>query len=369
MPTTNSDLLYSIALTQLKNVGSITARKLIATLGSVSYIFKASAKELRSVPGVGSFVINEIKNKSNVLEAERILTFCLKHNYDVVSLEMETYPFRLKMLYDAPLVLYINGKNTLNTDRMVGLVGTRKATEYGKKMCEQIAEGSKNSSINFISGLAFGIDAAIHQACQQLEIPNFAVLAGGFHYLYPYQHKKLAESLLENGAWVSEHPPQVKPDARYFPMRNRIIAGLSDAVIVVEAATKGGAIITSEFANNYNREVFAVPGFIDKPYSQGCNRLIYDNKAHLFESMNGFLEHMHWNQNKNKIQKNLSLDFSRFTQNESAILSSLHQLGELSIEELAWKTQIPLKEIALITINLEFNGMIKALAGNRYHLI
>ncbi len=368
MPNSIFNLLYTIALTQIKNVGSITARKLIAHFGSSSGVFTASSKDLRLIQGIGSYIINELRNKKYLFEDEKILAYCNASNFHVYAIDSNGYPNRLKTLYDAPLVLYLNGKNELNAEKSIGLVGTRRATEYGKKVCEHIASGSKEASIQFISGLAFGIDASIHQACVNLNIPNFAVLAGGFHFLYPYQHRKLAESILENGAWISEHPPHVKPDARYFPMRNRIIAGLSDALIVVEAAQKGGAIITADFANNYNREVFAVPGMIDKPFSEGCNLLIYENKAHIFISIEKLLEHMQWNTRiANSLQK-INLDFSRFTQNESAILANLHQLGELSIEELAWKTQIPLKEIALITINLEFNGLIRAIAGNRYRL-
>jgi DNA processing protein len=271
-------------------------------------------------------------------------------------------------LYDAPLLIYSKGTGDINSERMLGVVGTRKATEYGKIVCDQIAFESKSANIQFVSGLAFGIDASIHQSCVDLGIPNFAVLAGGFQYIYPYQHRKLAESILESGAWISEHPPHIKPDARYFPMRNRIIAGLTDALIVVEAANRGGALITADYANNYNREVFAVPGMINKPYSDGCNQLILDNKAILFRSMTQLYEQMNWNQKGEIVQKKLEFDYSRFTQNESSILAALHQLGELSMEELSWKTAIPLKEIALITINLEFNGMIKAIAGNRYRL-
>ncbi len=368
MPTTQSEIFYSIALTLLKNVGSITARKLIAHLGSVEAVFTASGKTLHQITGVGPHLIQELKNKSYLIESENILKSCEKNNVTLLVFQDERYPYRLKHIYDAPLVLYFKGTVALSGEKMLSVVGTRKATDYGKWVCQQVASESIPSKLHFVSGLAFGIDAAIHQACVDLHIPNFAVLAGGFDFIYPYQHKKLADRIVENGGWISEHPPHVKPDARYFPMRNRIISGLADALLVVEAANKGGALITADFANNYHREVFAVPGMINKPYSEGCNQLIVDNKAILFRNTTQMLEHLNWNIDGLRTQKNINLDFSRFTQNESSILAALHQLGELSFEELSWKTGIPLKEIALISINLEFSGMIKAISGNRYRL-
>lgn len=369
MPTTSSNqILYAVALTLLKNVGSITARKLIAHLGDPENVFSASSKILHQITGVGPYLITELRNKKYLVEAESILEICEKQQIQISLFQHADYPQRLKHLYDAPLLLYVKGKGNLNADRSLGLVGTRKATDYGKWVCQQIAQESRLANIHFISGLAYGIDAAIHQACIDNDISNFAVLAGGFQYVYPYQHRKLAEQLLEKGGWVSEHPPHVKPDPRFFPMRNRIIAGLSDALIVVEAATRGGALITADFSNNYNREVFAVPGMINKLYSEGCNQLIAENKAIIYRSMPAVLDHMKWNHDTPKNQQEILFDFSRFTHNESSILAALHQLGELSIEELSWKTAIPLKEMALITINLEFNGMIKAISGNRYQL-
>lgn len=370
MPNTFSNqILHAVALSLLKNVGSITARKLIAHLGDPESVFSASAKILHQITGVGPYLISELRNKNYLLEAEAILSICENQEIQIALFQNEDYPQRLKHLYDAPLLLYVKGNGNLNADRFLGLVGTRKATEYGRWVCQQIATESRAANIHFISGLAFGIDAAIHQSCVENDISNFAVLAGGFQYIYPYQHRKLAEQLLEKGGWVSEHPPHVKPDPRFFPMRNRIIAGLSDALIVVEAANRGGALITADFSNNYNREVFAVPGMINKPYSEGCNQLIAENKAIIYRSLPAVLDQMKWNYNTQKKQQELIFDYSRFTLNESSILAALHQLGELSIEELSWKTAIPLKEIALITINLEFNGMIRAMAGNRYQLV
>lgn len=370
MPTTFSNqILYAVALTLLKNVGSITARKLIAHLGDSESVFSASSKILHQITGVCSYLINELRNKKYLIEAESILSICEKQQIQITLFQQAAYPHRLNHLYDAPLVLYLKGKGNLNADRALGLVGTRKATDYGKWVCQQIAYESRSTNIHFISGLAFGIDAAIHQACVDNDMPNFAVLAGGFQYIYPYQHRKLADQILEKGGWISEHPPQVKPDPRYFPMRNRIIAGLSDALIVVEAAKRGGALITADFSNNYNREVFAVPGMINKTYSEGCNHLIAENKAILYRSMPAVLDQMKWNYDTRKKQQEILFDYSRFTQNESSILAALHQLGELSIEELSWKTAIPLKEIALITINLDFSGIIKAISGNRYQLV
>ena len=368
MPNHEKEILYSIALTLLKNVGSISSRKLITHFGSAENVFKASAKSILNIPGIGHKILKELRNKEYLLEAEKIIACCLQANIDLLIQHQTNFPYRLQRVFDSPLVLYFLGNANLNATKMVGLVGTRRATEYGRKVCNQIATESAGNDVHFVSGLAYGIDSYIHQACIEQNIPNFAVLANGFHFIYPYQHRKMADQIKENVGLISEYPPHIKPDPRHFPMRNRIIAGLVDALVVVEAAEKGGALITAEYANNYHREVFAVPGGIDKPFSVGCNQLIAAHKSNIFVGTNRFFEQLNWDKPKGTFQKKILFDSPDFTQNETAILSALHMLGDLSFDELAWKTQIPLNEIALIILNLEFNGYIKAIAGNRYSL-
>lgn len=369
MTNHETQLHFAIALTLLRNVGAITARKLLAHFGSPEAIFKASPKSLLQISGIGSLIVQELRKKEYLIEADKILACCAQANYQILVINDPNYPIRLQQIYDAPLLLYFKGNLSPNTERAVGVVGTRRATEYGKKFCYQFGNELHKKNISIVSGLAFGIDAAIHQSCIDFNIPNFAVLAGGFHHIYPYQHRKMAENIQANGGLLTEYPPFTKPDPRHFPMRNRIIAGLIDALIVVEAAESGGALITAEYANNYHREVFAVPGPIDKPFSMGCNQLIVDHKAHLLPSIQHFLHQLNWEKGEIGKQKKLEFDYSIFSQNESAVLAALHLMGDLSIEELSWKTAIPLKEIALITINLEFKGVIKAMAGNRYDLV
>lgn len=370
MLTTTSETQYFIALTLLKNVGSITARKLIAHFGTAQMVFEATTKELLKIPGVGHSFIREIKNALYLHEALKIIQICQKQEVYIIIYSDDNYPHRLKSLYDAPLVLYFLGSEIPNSNKTLAVVGTRMATDYGKKVVGQLVSESKNTNANFISGLAYGIDICMHVNCIENQITNYAILAGGFDHIYPFQHKKYIDRILQNGGLIAEHPPSIKPDARYFPMRNRIIAGLSDALIVVEAAQRGGALITADFANNYHKEVFAVPGNLDRPFSMGCNQLIANNKAIVYLGFEELMNQMNWSrENDLNFSKQIELDFSKFTQNESAILAAIHQFGDLSIDELVWKTNLTSKEIALICLSLECDGLIKAIPGNRYMLI
>jgi DNA processing protein len=259
--------------------------------------------------------------------------------------------------------------NELNFSKMLAVVGTRKATDYGKKITKEIVAQSKGQNVVFVSGLAYGIDIHLHQSCIENNIPNIAVLAGGFDFIYPYEHKKYIQQIMECGAIISEHPIHQKPDSRYFPLRNRIIAGMSDATIVIEAAKKGGALITAEYANNYHREVFAVPGNVDKTFSQGCNLLIAKHQANIYTDWEGLSQQLNWKENAPKTKKSLlELNYDRFTEIESAVLAQLHQNGELPLDELAWKVQKSVPEIAVIMLNLEFQGVVKAIPGHRYKL-
>jgi DNA processing protein len=343
---------------------------LISYLGSIEEIFQTPARILQKIPNVGVTLSREIQEKRYLNRAEEIYLDCLKNQVFINFYTDESYPVRLKQLYDSPLLLYVKGLNNLNHEKILSIVGTRKATDYGKKMTREIVSSSIGQDITFISGLAYGIDINMHQSCLENGIPNIAVLAGGFDFIYPYEHKKYVHQIMESGAIVSEHPIHQKPDSRYFPLRNRIIAGMSDATIVVEAAKKGGALITAEYANNYHREVYAVPGNLDKCFSEGCNTLISKHQASIYTNWNQLTVDLNWKFDKgSSIQKNVELNYDRFTELETAILAKLHQQGELPLDELAWKMQKSVSEIAVLMLNLEFQGMIKAIPGHRYKLM
>ncbi|MHA8050080.1 DNA-processing protein DprA [Aquirufa sp. ROCK-SH2] len=369
MPPTDQNKILQIALTLIPQLGDIRARRLISYVGSAEAIFQSNAKYLEKIPNISRTISQEIHHKSYRILAEEIYLNCQKNGVDVNFYLDDSYPSRLKYLYDSPLLLYSKGVNELNHAKMLAVVGTRKATEYGKKVTKELVLQSKVQNVVFVSGLAYGIDISMHQYCIENNIPNIAVLAGGFDFIYPYEHKKYIDKIMDLGALISEHPIHEKPDSRYFPLRNRIIAGMTDATIVVEAAKKGGALITAEYANNYHREVFAVPGNLDKTFSEGCNQLIAKHQANIYTNWESLAQHLNWSQTTSANQtKLMEFNYDRFTELESTILSQLRQNGELPLDELAWKVQKSVSEIAFIMLNLEFQGVIKAIPGHRYKL-
>ena len=369
MPSTDQNKILQITLTLIPQLGDIRARRLISYIGSVEAIFKSPVRSLEKIPHISRAICQEIHQKSYRNLAEEIYLNCQNNDVDINFYLDDTYPSRLKYLYDSPLLLYSKGVNEMNHAKMLAVVGTRKATDYGKKITKELVLQSKPQDVVFVSGLAYGIDISMHQFCIENKIPNIAVLAGGFDFIYPYEHKKYIDKIMELGALISEHPIHKKPDSRYFPLRNRIIAGMTDATIVVEAAKKGGALITAEYANNYHREVFAVPGNLDKTFSEGCNQLIAKHQANIYTNWENLSQQLNWSQISSTNQiKLIEFNYDRFTDLESTILSQLRQNGELPLDELAWKVQKSVSEIAVIMLNLEFQGVIKAVPGHRYKL-
>jgi DNA processing protein len=364
----SSELFYQIALSRIPQIGVVNARRLISYTQSAASIFKAKPEELQKIPHIGPVLAHAIFQQSILAEAESILIACEKAQIQVLFYTDKQYPDRLKQIYDAPLVLYYAGSIDLNQDRFLAVVGTRKATDYGRRMTHSLVDQSLGSQSTFVSGLAYGIDIEVHQRCMQHKIPNIAVLAGGFQHVYPAKHRKYLEDLVANGGILSEHPLHQKPDPRFFPLRNRIIAGMTDATVVVEAAEKGGALITADYANNYHREVFAVPGNVDKLFSEGCNRLIQKNKAVIYTDFKALCIQMNWEQEESQIKQSKDLSWSRLTESESEIMAHLARNGETSLEALAWMLQKKVTDIAVTLLNLEFQGLVKALPGYVYRL-
>jgi len=363
-----SELLYQIALSRIPQIGVVNARRLIAYTSSAEAIFKARSSELQKIPHIGPVLAQAVTRQNVLQEAEGILDACVKANIQVLFYTDRVYPDRLKQIYDAPLVLYFSGSVDLNHERFLAVVGTRKATDYGKRTTQNLVSQSLGSQAIFISGLAFGIDIEVHRTCMQHQIPNIAVLAGGFNHIYPAKHKQYLEALVAHGGIISEHPLHQKPDPRFFPLRNRIIAGMSDATVVVEAAEKGGALITADYANNYHREVFAIPGNLDKMFSAGCNRLIQKNKAVIYTDFEALCQQMNWVQEGQQLKPTKGLNWSRLTESETEIMALLVRNGEMNLDTIAWKLQKKVTDLAITLLNLEFQGLIKALPGYAYRL-
>ncbi len=364
--------LYQIALTNVDGVGSVFFRQLISYCGSAENVFKAKTDKLLKIPGVGKTVIEGLKKKELLLDAEKALKEAEKQQVKLFFSTDKDYPSRLKSLYDAPAVLFYKGNADLSHFRSVGIVGTREATDYGKKTTEALVAGLKPYNSLIVSGLAYGIDITAHKAALENDLPTIAVLASGLDVIYPSSHEKYIEKILEKGGIISENPLGMQPMRNLFIARNRIIAGLSDASIVIESAAKGGSLVTAEYANNYHREVFAVPGTLANKYSEGCNKLIKQNKANIYTKVEDIVEALNWDiestDNQTIKSKNVELDLSLFTNEESQVISHLRQNGEMQIDELSWQTQIPINRTASLLLNLEFQGIVKAMPGKKFGL-
>ena len=310
-----NELLHWIALTLVPGVGSVNAKNLISYCGGPADVFRKSRSRLMRIPGIGQATADAITSFHDFERAEQELAFIEKRKIRALPYTHPEYPFRLKEAEDAPVVIYCRGEINLNATRTVAVVGTRRATAYGKEFTEQFMAGLAHSGCMVVSGLAYGIDVYAHRAALQHGIPTVGVLAHGLHTLYPMQHKTTADKMMKNGGLVTEFLSGQDADKENFPKRNRIVAAMCDATVVIETAYKGGAMITAELANGYNRDVYAVPGRTTDEFSAGCNALIKGNKAALIEGATDFLFQVGWDETPRKPTRrqhlNLSIDEDR----------------------------------------------------------
>lgn len=365
----DNNLLYKIAITLLPNVGPILARNLISYCGGVENVFKAKTARLVKVPGIGEITANEIAEADVLSRAEEEIEFILKNNIQPLFYLDENYPRRLKECYDSPLLLYYKGNADLNAQRVVGIVGTRNATDYGKSVTEKIVEELAALDVLVVSGLAYGIDIFAHKASIEKGLKTVGVLGHGLHTLYPSVHRNTAQKMVEQGGLLTEFISNSDFSKENFPKRNRIIAGLVDALIVVETKKKGGAIITAEIANTYNRDVFAVPGSINAQYSEGCNFLIRTNKAALFDDVHEFLEAMRWSQERKQSKTpRQAILFENLDADEQLLVDILKEDQKIRIDELSVKMNRPSGIIANSLLSLELKGIVKTLPGKVYEL-
>ncbi len=366
----NSDLIYKIAIGQIPGIGSITAKKLIAYTGSIEGVFKQKTSSLLKIPGIGTYLANQITSQQVLKKAEDELAFIQKHNIKPLFYLDKEYPYRLKQCPDAPIVIFVKGEVNLNHSKIISIVGTRSATTQGYTNCYTLVANLVAQKHEFIvvSGLAYGIDTEAHKASLQNNIKTVAVLAHGLDTIYPATHRKIAKDIIANGALVTEFLSKTKIDRNYFLQRNRIIAGLSDATIVIESAAKGGALVTADIANSYNRDVLTFPGRPSDTYSKGCNYLIKNNKAALIENAKDVELVLNWESDMNPqkpVQKKL---FKELTQTEQAIVDILKENGEIPIDLISLKTKLPINQISVNLLELEFNGIVKTLPGKVYAL-
>lgn len=360
-------LIHQIGLTLIRNVGHVHARRLLDFFGSAEAVFSAGRSDLLQVQGIGESIARQILQTDALVSAEEQLRFIEKHKIAVLFYTADNYPQRLKNCYDAPVLLYYKGTAELNHPRVVSIVGTRNATAYGRQICRQLIEALVSYDVLVISGLAYGIDVAAHKESLAFHLPTVGVLGHGLDRIYPPIHRQIANEMLKSGGLLTEFPFGTNPDKENFPKRNRIIAGLADVTVVIEAAMKGGALITADIANSYDRDVYAFPGKISDTYSRGCNFLIRTNRAGLITDPKELIYNMGWDHVKpvvSKRQFQLPLDISA---DESRILTLLKS-SVLRIDEFGIKTEMQHSKLAVHLLNLELKGYIISLPGKIYQL-
>ncbi|OKZ06685.1 MAG: DNA protecting protein DprA [Bacteroides oleiciplenus] len=369
----NDERICSIALTLCPGIGHIGAKRLIEGMGSAAEVFCRRHELPELLPGVAPAVVAALDNPAAFLRAEREMDFVEKNRLTCLTLKDEAYPSRLRECEDAPVMLFFKGNVDFNRLRVIDVVGTRNATEYGKQFCADFLRdlSALCPDVLVVSGLAYGIDIHAHRAALANNLSTVAVLAHGLDRIYPYVHRKTAIDMLENGGLLTEFLTGTNPDRHNFVSRNRIVAGMSDATIVVESADKGGSLITADLAVGYQRDCFAVPGRITDASSKGCNLLIRDSKAALIQSAEDFMQSMGWSAERQSakpegIQRNL---FPELSEEEESIVRILTRQGDLHVNALVVEADIPVNRMTSLLFELEMKGVVKAMVGGMYHLL
>lgn len=345
----------------------MTARQLVAYCGGVDELFTDPIidRKILSIPRVGPDLLRTIKDRSVLEKAKSELEFAEKRGIRLLFFTDKDYPSRLKHCADAPVLLHVLGNANVDPARTVAIVGTRKASEYGRRLCHELIEGLVDTGTTIISGLAYGIDICAHRTALKYQLPTIAGVAHGLDRLYPAEHASTARKMEEQGGLISELPSGSKFAPGNFPARNRIVAGMSDCTVVIESASKGGSLITADIADSYDRDVFAYPGSVHSGKSDGCNELIRDNKAALITGPSDLIQYMGWDIQKQETQTQL---FPDLKPDESLLVEALREKGDLTIDELCVMSNISQGEAAGILLDLEFNGVIRSLPGKVYSL-
>ena len=364
------DLLYQLALTLVPNIGDVQAKILVQHFGTAASIFKAPKSALEKLEGIGTIRAKSIKEFNEFAVAEKEIAFIEKFHIQPLFILDEAYPQRLLNCYDSPTLLFYKGTADLNSSKIVAIVGTRRNTDYGRLFTEQFVQSIAVQNVVIVSGLAYGIDAIAHKAAVKNSVPTVGVVGHGLDKIYPAENAGLAKEMIKDGGGIlTEFFSGTKPDKHNFPLRNRVVAGISDATIVVETDIKGGSMITAKLADAYNRDVFAVPGRTTDKVSSGSNHLIKNNKAILLTDAEQFLEIMGWQPKQKKAAKKQKELFIELTADEKTILKILGEKELTPIDELNLKSGLTSSAVAAATLNLELQGVITTLPGKMYKLL
>lgn len=360
--------LYAIALRECNLIGDINFTKLIRAFGSAKNAWEKAKKEHEKIEGFGRKVLSDIGNSAHLDFAEKELKFCESNHILIKLKHFGELPYLLGECEDAPAILYQKG-NYKDSLQPLSIVGTRNITAYGKQFINDFFEETKSCNFISVSGLALGVDKEVHEQSINHKIPTIAILAHGLHTLYPAKNKKLSEKILQDGgALFTEFNSSRKPDRENFIQRNRVIAGISPATIVVETAFGGGSISTATFANSYNRDVFALPGKITDQYSQGCNQLIFQNKAAIISTIKDLISSLDFNKPKEKIEDLFpsSLITVQLTENQSIIYNYISENPQINLDDLSQQIELPTYRILPVILELELLGKVKSFSGRQF---
>ncbi|MEE9349943.1 MAG: DNA-processing protein DprA [Flavobacteriaceae bacterium] len=363
----NQELLYLLALQKASGIGDINAKKLMKHCGNAQAVFEEKASNLLKIDGVGTYKLKGLKDKTLLKQAEKEIEFIQKNNIKVSSFLDADYPERLRHGIDSPIVIFQKGNISFKQQRIISIVGTRNITNYGKTFLKQFIADLAQYNPLIVSGLAYGVDIYTHQLALEHNLQTVAVLAHGLDRVYPSRHQKEATKMQENGGLLTDFWSGTTPERNNFVKRNRIVAGISKATIVIESADKGGSLITADIANSYNRDVFALPGRVTDLYSKGCNNLIKTNKAALLQSAKDLAYILNWEQSKpNAIQKQL---FVELDDTETLLYNYLLKEGKQALDIIALHCNLPIYRVSSVLLNMELKGVVRPLHGKIFEVI
>ncbi|OMQ12371.1 DNA-processing protein DprA [[Flexibacter] sp. ATCC 35103] len=364
----DQDLFYLLALLKVDGVGDIMAKKLLTHFGNAEAIFKTKMNQIAAIDGVGTVLLRNLKDKRVFEKANQELEFIKSNNIKVSFFKDEDYPERLKHCIDSPVLIFSSGNISLKSKKIISIVGTRQITGYGAEFCKKLIEDLAPLDPVIVSGFAYGVDIVAHQLAMEYNLQTIGVLAHGLNQIYPKLHKKYVAKIEENGGFITEFWSSSNPDKENFVRRNRIVAGMTEATIVIESADRGGSLITANLANDYNRDVFAVPGRVSDKYSQGCNNLIKTQKANVLTSAADLVYILNWDiENKAKpVQKQL---FVELEEEEQKLYDFLLKNGKELLDTIALKCDFPIYKISGMLLNMELKGVIRPLPGKLFEAI
>ena len=368
----SDELLYQIGLTLINGIGDGHAKNLLAHCGSAKAVFETHKSVFLKIPGVGEHVASFVAKGKDVLkEAEKELRFVEENNITPLFFTDTDYPQRLKFCNDSPVLLYYRGNANLNAEKVVAVVGTRLPSEYGIQQTEKFIDELSGSGILIVSGLAYGIDVLAHKKSLENDLDTVGVVAHGLDRIYPTAHESIAMKMQKKGGILTDFRSGTNPDAVNFPKRNRIVAGMCDALVVVESKRDGGSLITATIANSYNKDVFAFPGRTNDPQSEGCNAFIKMNRASLMESAADLFYIMGWNTD-NQVQKKETSQIPlllNLNEEEQKIVTALKDKKQVHMDEISYASSFPVSKVSSLLLQLEFSNVVKSHPGKMYSLV